>query len=60
MDKMDKVSYGAGFALGFFLSIFGVITAICIDKPLTRQGAAAGFITGIFVGVVVYLIALIV
>ncbi len=52
MDYQDQGSYGAGFALGFFLGLVGLIIAIAIDKPETRRGAATGFIVSLIISAV--------
>lgn len=55
MSYKEEGSFGWGFVLGFFFSIIGLILALVIDKPETRRGAVAGFLTSfisiIFVGV---------
>lgn len=46
-------SWGAGFILGFFVGLIGLVIAIAIDKPDTKKGAIVGFVSGIFVVLIV-------
>ena len=52
MSEYDEGSYWAGFALGFFLGLIGLIIAIAIDKSETKRGAVTGFIISIVISVV--------
>ena len=52
MEYRDQGSYGAGFALGFFLGLIGLIIAMAIDKPETRRGAVTGFIVSLVISIV--------
>jgi len=49
LRRREEGSEGAGFALGFFLGILGLIIALCLSKPKTVKGAVSGFVTGISV-----------
>ena len=52
MSEYEEGSYWAGFALGFFLGLIGLIIAIAIDKSETKRGAVTGFIISIVISVV--------
>ena len=53
---VDQGSYGAGWALGFFLGVVGLIIALCIDKEETKRGAIHGFVFELVVGVIIGII----
>jgi hypothetical protein len=40
----DEGSFGAGFALGFFLGLIGLAIAICTGNGKTIKGSAVGLI----------------
>ena len=43
-DIQEEGSFVLGFALAYFLSLFGCIVALLIDKPRTKKGAIWGLI----------------
>ena len=53
MSYNEEGSFGWGFVLGFFFSVIGLILALVIDKPETRRGAVAGFLTSFIGGIIV-------
>lgn len=53
MDEKElEGSFGAGFALGFFLGIIGIVIAVALDKKQTLKGSAIGCLTAIGIGFV--------
>lgn len=55
-DYKSQGSFGAGFAIGFFLSFIGLIIAHAIKQSKTKRGALAGFIVEIGIGLIVLLV----
>ena len=56
----EQGSKGAGFCLGFFFGLLGLIIGLCIDKPLTKKGAISGFIWQLVLGFVIGIIYIII
>ena len=52
-SNSSQGSYGAGWALGFFLGLIGLIIGLCIDKSETKRGAIAGFIVAVVLSFIV-------
>lgn len=57
-NENDNSSFGAGFALGFFLGLIGLVIALCLGESGSniRRGAGYGFLTWIIIDVIVAII----